>query len=116
MASTASKVFWGFIFYVKHNPHKSMDAMTEDDFDEMVKQFAAVNVTGGPITAATAKDAANHYGYGDVDISTDLYFPKKGTTTHWAADAGGIATSTTYLLNMAAVKQAQYPEDHRGEV
>ena len=115
MASTADKVFWGFIFYVKNNPFKSIDNMTENDFDAMVKQFAAVNVTGGPITAATAPDYPDHYGYGTVDISTDLYFPKKGSTTRWAADAGGVATSTTFALNMVALKSASYPEEHDGD-
>ncbi len=115
MASTASKAFWGFIFYVKHNPFKSIDNMTENDFDEMVRQYAAVNVTGGPITAATAKDLPDFYGYGDVDISTDLYFPKKGSTTRWATDGNGVATSTTFKLNITAVEQASYPEEHVGE-
>lgn len=119
MAASADEVLWGLVFYLKNNPHKSMDAMTEDDFDEMVRQFVAVNVTAGTLTVATAKDFPNYYGYGTVNLiaggAVTLDFPAKGTTTHWAADTAGIACSTTYLLNIAAVKQAQYPEDHRGE-
>jgi len=120
MAATATETLWGLVMYLKNNPHKSIDAMTEDDFDEMVRQFVAVNVTAATLTVATAKDWPNHYGYGTVNLiaggGVTLDFPAKGTTTQWAADTAGIACSTTYLLNMAAVKQAQYPEDHRGEV
>lgn len=119
MAATATETLWALVMYLKNNPHKSINAMTEDDFDEMVKQFVAVNVTAGTLTVATAKDFANHYGYGDVNFiaggGNTLDFPAKGTTTHWAADGLGITCSTTYLLNMAAVRQAQYPEDLRGE-
>ena len=116
MAATPTQIFWSFVMYVKNNPHKSIDNMNETDFDEMVRQFAAVNVTAG-ISVATAPALANYYGYGVVDFNTgtsSMYFPAKGTTTHWAADAAGIVCSTTYALNMIAVKQAQYPEDHRG--
>ena len=112
MAATADKIFWSFIFYVKHNPHKSIDNMTENDFDAMVKQFAAVNVTSGTLNEATAKDEPNYYGYGAVSY-VDADFPSK-TSTGWAADGAGIACSTTYALNLAAVKQASYPEDHVG--
>lgn len=114
--AAADQVFWGFIFYVKNNPHKSMDNMTEDDFDEMVRQYAFVNQTAG-ITAATAPDFPSHYGYGVVDLTaggvTLITFPAAATATKWAADGAGIVVAATYLLNMVAVKQAQYPEDHR---
>jgi len=110
MAATADQTFWGFVMYVTNNPHKSIDNMTNDDFWEMVKQFAAVNVTASTITVATARDLADYYGYGAVDFGT-LDFPKK-TASGWAANGAGIACSTTYALNMTAVKQAGYPEDH----
>ena len=113
MASSTTKVFWAFIFYVKNNPFKSIDNMTENDFDAMVTQFAAVNVTDG-ITAATAPDAPDTYGYGTVNIGTEINFPKKGSTTRWAADAGGVPGSTTYLLNLVQLKSASYPEEHLG--
>lgn len=118
MAATADGILWALVFYLKNNPHKSIEAMNEDDFDEMVKQFVAVNVTSGTLTVATKKDTANYYGYGRVDLTvgggTTLDFPAKGTSTRWATDTNGIAVSTTHALNMIAVKQAHYPEDHRG--
>ncbi len=110
MAATADKIFWSFIMYVKNNPHKSIDNMNENDFDAMVKEFAAVNVTSGTLTVATAPDLADFYGYGAVSY-VDADFPKK-TSSGWAADGTGIACSTTYALNIVAVKQAGYPEDH----
>ena len=110
MAATADQTFWGFVMYVKNNPHKSIDNMTENDFDAMVKEFAAVNVTASTITVATAPDLADYYGYGAVDFGT-LDFPKK-TSSGFAANGTGIACSTTYALNMAAVAQAGYPETH----
>ena len=117
MAATADEAFWAFVMYVKNNLHKSIDNMTENDFDAMVSAFAAVNVTTG-ITAATAPDLANYYGYGEINFinsgGNTLDFPAKGTTLVWAADGLGITCSTTYALNMVAVKQAAYPEDHRG--
>jgi len=115
MAATADQTLWGFIMYVKNNPFKSIDNMTENDFDAMVKQFVAVNVTAGTLTVATAQDLADYYGYGAIDFGT-LDFPKKnGTTSRWATDGAGVACSTTYALNMTAVKQASYPEEQAGQ-
>lgn len=114
MVASADEAYWAFIMYVTNNPHKSIDNMTEDDFWAMVKEFAAVNVTAG-ITAATARDLADYYGYGIVDFGSELDFPaSNGTTSRWATDGNGIAVSTTYALNMAQVKQASYPEDAAG--
>ena len=116
MAVSGDKTFWGFIFYVKNNPFKSIAAMNEDDFDAMVKAYAAVNTGQVTMTVATAKDYPDYYGYGAVDVSTDLHFPAKGTSgARWAADNAGVDTSTTYALNIAAVKTASYPEEHLGE-
>lgn len=115
MAATADQTFWGFVMYVTNNPFKSIDNMTEDDFWAMVEQFAAVNVTASTITVATDRALADYYGYGAVDFGT-LDFPKKnGTTSRWATDGAGVACSTTYALNMTAVKQASYPEEQAGQ-
>ena len=117
MAATVDETLWAFIFYVKHNPFKSMDAMTEQDFDAMVKQFMLVNASQADdaLSAQTALDFPNHYGYGAVDFGT-IFFPKRnGTTGRWAGDGSGVAVSTTYLLNIAAVKQASYPEEQANQ-
>ena len=117
MAATADETLWAFIMYVKNNPFKSMDVMTEKDFDAMVKQFMLVNATTatGNLTAQTALDFPNHYGYGVVDYG-DIDFPKRnGTTGRWAGDGAGVDTSTTYALNIVAVKQASYPEEQANQ-
>lgn len=115
MAATADQAFWAFIMYVTHNPFKSIDNMTENDFWAMVEQFAAVNVTAG-LTASTSRTLADYYGYGAVDFGSELDFPaRNGTTSRWATDGNGIAVSSTYALNIAAVKQASYPEEQAGQ-
>lgn len=117
MAATVDQTLWAFIMYVKNNPFKSMDAMTEQDFDAMVKQFMLVNATQADdaLTAATALDEPNYYGYGAVNFGS-IYFPKRnGTSGRWAGDGSGVAVSTTYLLNMTAVRQASYPEEQANQ-
>ena len=110
--STSDETFWGFIFYVKHNPLKSIDNMTENDFDEMVKQFALVNASA-TITAATAPDYPAYYGYGIVDYG-DIDYPKRGSTTRYATDGSGVASGASYAANVLACEQAMYPETHLG--
>jgi hypothetical protein len=99
MATTTREAFWAFIFYIKHSPHVSIESMTEQDLDEMIVQFAAVNATETSI-------ATDPLDYGDAD------YPAKGSTTRWAADQGGIATGTDLPTNIAACEQALYPEGH----
>ena len=99
MATTTREAFWAFMFYIKHNPHKSIEAMTEQDLDEMALQFAAVNA--GETSIST--DPLN---YGDAD------FPAKGSGVRWATDGAGINTGTTLATKLAAAEQAQYPESH----
>lgn len=114
MAVNANKVFWGFLFWVKHNPYKSVESMTWEDLYEMAKQFAAVNATSATLTAATALTHAN-LGFGVVDFSTDVDFPKKGTAPAlYATDGNGVDASTTYALNKTACQQSQYPDQHQG--
>lgn len=113
MAVAADKVFWGFLFWIKHNPYKSIESMGWEDLHEMAKQFAAVNATSGTLTAATALTHAN-LGFGVVDFSTDVDFPKYAATTLYATDGNGVDASTTYALNKTACEQSQYPDQHQG--
>ena len=111
MAVAADKVFWGFLWWVKHNPYKSVESMTWDDLHEMAKQFAAVNHTSGTLTVATDKESANQ-GFGVVDFSTDVDFPKYAAATRYATDGNGVDASTTVALNEAACEQSLYPDAH----
>lgn len=98
MATTTSEAFWAFIFYIKHNPHKSIEAMTEQDLDAMIVEFAAVN-------ASETSISTDPLDYGDAD------FPAKGTApVRWATDGAGIDTGATLAANLAAAEQAQYPD------
>lgn len=93
MAATADQTLWGFIYWIKHNPYKSIDAMTTADFDAMVKLFVTVNVTAG--TLSTSDPGS----YGTLD------WPKKGAT-----DGAGVAAVQT----AASCEQSLYPEQHFG--
>lgn len=109
MAVAANKIFWGFLFYVRENPYKSVEEMTWDDLYEMAKLFAVVNATSGTLTAATAQSHANE-GFGVVDFSTDVDFPKYAAATRYATDGAGLDASTTLAANRLLCGQAMYPE------
>jgi hypothetical protein len=108
MAASSNKTFWGFLFYLKHNPFKSVEAMTWPDLFECAKLFAAVNATAQTLTAGGVLTDANE-GFGVVDFSTDIDFPKKG-----AGDGAGVAPTTTLSGNKVLCEQALYPEQHFG--
>ena len=101
MATTTREAFWGFIFWITHNPHKSFESMTTDDLLEHAKQYAAVN-------AGETSILTDPLDYGDAD------FPKRGSTTRYASDGTGIATGTDLATNLAAAEQSLYPEEHLG--
>ena len=111
MVVAADKVFWGFLFWIKHNPYKTIEAMKSDDLYEMAKQFAAVNVTSAGLTVATDKESANQ-GFGVVDFSTDVDFPKYAAATRYATNGNGVDASTTVALNETACAQSLYPDQH----
>lgn len=99
MAANADVTFWGFLYYIKRNPHKSIEAMTVQDLDAMAQLFAKVNKTQSGFTV-TNNVAVDPLSYGTLD------FPKIGGT-----DGSGIsATTPTSRLT----DQALYPEDHLG--
>ena len=112
MAVVADKVFWGFLFWVKHNPHMSVEEMTWPDLHEMAKQFAAVNATSGTLTAATALSHANE-GFGVVDFTTDVEFPLYAAATRYAADTAGLASTNTLAGNKLLCERSLYPQKHQ---
>lgn len=111
MAVAANKIFWGFLFYVKHNPHKTVEAMTWPDLHAMATAFAKDNATSGTLTAATALTHANE-GFGVVDFSTDVTFPVYAAATRESVDAGGTAATTTLAGNKLICERSMYPEKH----
>jgi len=114
MAMSSNKTLWGFLFWVKNNPYKSVKDMDWPDLYEMAKRFIAVNVTTQTLTVAPGINAANE-GFGIVDFSTDIDFPDYGSgTAKWATDGNGVAPTTTLAGNKAKCEQSQYPDQHIG--
>ena len=92
MAATTDQAFWGFLWWIKHNRHKSIEAMTEDDLDAMVLAFTTVNVT--LCTFSTTDPLA----YGTLE------FPQKGGLS----DQAGVTAAAT----QAVADQSHYPDTH----
>lgn len=82
---TADKVFWSFLWYLKHNPFKALGGMGEDDLDNMAALFAAENSD-----ALSAADPGGTY--------TDVEWP--GTITA--------------VQDTASIDQADFPEYEAG--
>ena len=99
MAASVDETFWAFLYYIKRNPLKAIEAMTADDLDAMAQLFGIVNETQCSFTI-TYGVAIDPLSYGTID------FPKKDST-----DGTGVsATTPTPKLT----DQAEYPESHRG--
>ncbi len=49
--AVTNDIFWSFVHYVKNNRFKTVDSMSEDDFDRIAEGFARENST--EITDAT---------------------------------------------------------------
>ena len=89
MAASTTVTFWAFVHYVKNNRFKTVESMTEDDFDAMAEGFVRENAAEFPEETGAdtiAVDAAY----------TDIAWP------------GGI----TAYRNRATCDQADYPEGH----
>lgn len=84
--ANADMTFHAFVWYVKHNRYKSMDNMTEDDFDNMVEGYAREN--SAEITWPDSRSAGSTF--------TDIDWP------------GAIIAKKDTLTT----DQADYPEGH----
>lgn len=82
MAANADKTFWAFVWYVKNNRFKTVESMTEADFDAMAAGYALENSD-----EITTPDAGTY---------TEIEYP------------GGITAAKT----RAACDQSDYPEGH----
>jgi len=91
MAVTADINLWAFIWWIKHNPHKSIEAMNTQDLDAMVTAYVTENETDGPFTTT------------DHGTYTGVTFPKENT-----AAGSGITGAQT----VAACEQSFYPDGH----
>ena len=110
MAVDADECFWGFLFYISHNPYKSVEDMTWPDLHEMAKLWAVDNATAFGLTAATELTEANE-GFGVVDFSNDsVTFPAYVAATRSSTDGGGTTGGSTLAANKLICDNAMYPE------
>lgn len=102
-AATADQTLYGFLYYLKHNPFKSIEAgMTHADLDNMVAAYVKVNTTDATLSAA------DPLSYGATQD-----FPKHDTTGAGLLDGAGVSctTPTTKITD-----QAHYPDQHYGGI
>lgn len=94
MAATTNQTFWGFLWWIKHNPFKKVEQLTEQDLDAMALAFTTVNTT---LCTFTTTDPGS---YGT------LQYPKQGGL----ADTTGVTAAQTE----AVCNQSHYPDEHYG--
>jgi hypothetical protein len=97
-AATAAETLWGFVYWLKRNPFKSIEAgMTHADLDAMLKSYCTTNATD-----ATLSTDPGAYG------ATQDY-PAFGATG--LGDGTGVSATTP---SNAICEQSFYPDQHRG--
>ena len=100
--ATAGLAFWGFVWYLTHNPHKKVDGMTIEDIEDMADLFYVNNATA----IGETKTFGSILETNTATAFTGVFYPDPAES----GDAAGIAATTA----PAAIDQAQYPERHRG--
>jgi len=101
MASDAGMAYWGFVWYITHNPFKPVNGMTIEDIDKMADLYYASNAT----IINQAKPYTSIYETNTAAAFTNADFPDKD-----GGDGTGIAATTA----PAAINQAVFPETHKG--
>lgn len=100
-AMSSIETLYGFIYWLKRNPHKSIEAgMTHADLDAMVDAFCTVNTTTGTLSTT------DPLSYGD-----DCDVPGKKNDGSQKLDTAGISFTTP---SQAICDQSAYPDTHYG--
>lgn len=101
-AATADQTLYGFIYWLKRNPFKSIEAgFTHADLDNMVAAYVKVNATDATLSSS------DPLSYGATQD-----FPTRGKAGAGLADGAGVsATTPTSLIT----DQSQYPDSHTAE-
>lgn len=95
-AATADQTLYGFIYWLKHNPFKSIEAgMTYADLDAMVKLYCKVNASDATLSAADPLSYGATQDFPDSDMG----------------DGTGVSATTP---SAAICSQSFYPDQHRG--
>jgi hypothetical protein len=96
-AATANQTLHGFIYWLKRNPYKSIEAgFTHADLDAMVAAYVATNTTDATLTA-------DPLSYGATQD-----YPTFGATG--LGDGTGVCCATP---TQAICDQSFYPDQHR---
>lgn len=108
-APNANKTFWGFVWYVIHNPYKSLGGMTKEDFIAMAEAYAVENEDA--ITGYTGAG----YGAGIKGIAQTSFEANSGALTDVEWPGGTTATAmVTAGMDSVSIQSANYPEKHKG--
>ena len=103
MAITAVNTLYAFVYYLKHNPVKSVEAgFTHADLDNMLDLFCTVN--SGEGTLVTSANDPLSYG-ATMDI------PGKANDGSQLPTTAGVSFTTP---SQAVCDQAKYPDTHYG--
>jgi len=98
--ATANETLHGFIYWLKRNPVKSVEAgFTHADLDAMVDAYVTMNTTDATLTS-------DPLSYGDAQ---DV--PGKNNSGSQKADGAGILIETP---TQAICDQSAYPDTHYG--
>lgn len=90
MAATTNQTLWGFLWWMRNNPYKSIESMTEDDLDNLVLAFTTVNES---VSSLTLTDPGS---YGTLE------YPQTGGLS----DGNGVTAAQTQLV----IDQSHYPD------
>lgn len=95
-AATADQTLYGFIYWLKRNPFKSVEAgFTHADLDNMVKYYVTVNASDASLSAADPLSYGATQDFPDSDLG----------------DGTGVSCTTP---SQAICDQSFYPDQHRG--
>jgi len=100
-AATADQTLYGFIYWLKRNPFKSVEAgFTHADLDAMVTAYVTVNASDATLSAT------DPLSYGATQD-----YPTSGLAGAGLADGAGVSCTTP---TSAVCDQSHYPDQHWG--
>jgi len=98
--ATADQTLYGFIYWLKRNPYKSIEAgFTHADLDNMVSFYVTTNASDASLSSS------DPLSYGATQD-----YPTFGSTG--LGDGTGVSCTTP---TQAVCDQSFYPDQHRGE-
>ena len=102
MAVTTVNTLYAFIYWLKHNPYKSVEAgFTHDDLDNMLEMFCTVNTTAGTLVTTDP-----------LSYGADMDIPGNANDGSEVTDAAGDTFTTP---TQALCDASKYPDSHYGE-